>query len=131
MKKTNKENPFTTFRKLNQTRQGMVMKSLKKAQDGIQTNEDPENMMINKPGYGAKKSVTTSVNDDFYSNKPVYVKVKVGEKKLFKKRPVIEMSQSELRKIGEQKYNEYLNKNPRLHEEALKKLRNQKPVKFN
>ena len=50
MKKTNKENPLTTFRKLNQARQGMVMKSLKKAQDGIQTNGDPEDMMINKPG---------------------------------------------------------------------------------
>jgi hypothetical protein len=33
------------------------MKSLKKAQNGIQTNEDPEDMMINKPGYGAKKTV--------------------------------------------------------------------------
>lgn len=54
MKKTNKENPLTTFRKLNQARQGMVMKSLKKAQDGIQTNGNPEDMMINKPGYGAK-----------------------------------------------------------------------------
>ena len=50
MKKTNKENPLTTFRKLNQARQGMVMKSLKKAQAGIQTNGNPEDMMINKPG---------------------------------------------------------------------------------
>jgi hypothetical protein len=41
MKKTNKENPLTTFRKLNQARQGMVMKSLKKAQDGIETNKMP------------------------------------------------------------------------------------------
>jgi hypothetical protein len=57
MKKTNKENPITTFRKLTEARQGMVMKSLKKAQNGIQTNEDPEDMMINKPGYGAKKTV--------------------------------------------------------------------------
>ena len=55
MKKTNKENPLTTFRKLNQARQGMVMKSLKKAQDGIETNDD----MINKAGSkgGYKKSL--------------------------------------------------------------------------
>ena len=50
MKKTDKKNPLTTFRKLNQARQGMVIKSLKKAQAGIQTNGDPEDMMINKPG---------------------------------------------------------------------------------
>ncbi len=50
MKKTDKENPLTTFRKLNQARQGKVMKSLKKAQAGIQTNENSEDMMINKPG---------------------------------------------------------------------------------
>ena len=46
MKKTNKENPITTFRKLAEARQGMVMKSLKKAQDGIEMNND----MINKAG---------------------------------------------------------------------------------
>jgi hypothetical protein len=50
MKKTNKENPITTFRKANEARQGAVMKSLKKAQAGIQTNGNPEDMMINKPG---------------------------------------------------------------------------------
>lgn len=41
MKKTNKENPITTFRKLTEARQGIVMKSLKKAQDGIETNKMP------------------------------------------------------------------------------------------
>jgi hypothetical protein len=55
MKKTNKENPLTTFRKLNQARQGMVMKSLKKAQDGIETNSDLINKAGSKGGY--KKSL--------------------------------------------------------------------------
>lgn len=55
MKKTNKENPITTFRKLNQARQGMVMKSLKKAQDGIETNDDLINKSGSKGGY--KKTV--------------------------------------------------------------------------
>ena len=41
MKKTNKENPITTFRKANEARQGKVMKSLKKAQAGIQVNPMP------------------------------------------------------------------------------------------
>jgi hypothetical protein len=41
MKKTNKENPITTFRKANEARQGAVMKSLKKAQAGIQVNPMP------------------------------------------------------------------------------------------
>jgi hypothetical protein len=36
MKKTNKENPITFFRKANEARQAKVKKSLKKAQDGIQ-----------------------------------------------------------------------------------------------
>jgi hypothetical protein len=53
MKKTNKENPITFFRKANEARQASVKKSIKKAQDGIETNDD----MINKPGYGEKKNV--------------------------------------------------------------------------
>jgi hypothetical protein len=53
MKKTNKENPVTFFRKANEARQASIKKSIKKAQDGIETNDD----MINKPGYGAKKNV--------------------------------------------------------------------------
>ena len=44
--KTNKVNPLTAFRKLTEARQAKVKKSLKKAQDGIETNDD----MINKPG---------------------------------------------------------------------------------
>ena len=57
MKKTNKENPITTFRKANEARKAVVMKSLKKAQDGIETGND---MMINKPGStgGYKKSIS-------------------------------------------------------------------------
>lgn len=50
MKKTNKENPITTFRKLNEARNGMVMKSLKKAQDGIGVNDTMNDDMINKAG---------------------------------------------------------------------------------
>lgn len=60
MKKTNKENPLTTFRKLNQARQGMVMKSLKKAQAGISTGvktfnaSDLNKEYANAPMVGAK-----------------------------------------------------------------------------
>jgi hypothetical protein len=50
MKKTNKENPITTFRKLNEARNRMVMKSLKKAQDGIGVNDTMNDDMINKAG---------------------------------------------------------------------------------
>ena len=50
MKKTNKENPITTFRKLNEARNGMIMKSLKKAQDGIGVNDTMNDDMINKAG---------------------------------------------------------------------------------
>jgi hypothetical protein len=54
IKKTiTKEHPLTAFRKANEARQASVKKSLKKAQDGIETNDD----MINKPGYGEKKNV--------------------------------------------------------------------------
>jgi hypothetical protein len=56
MKKTNKENPLVTFRKANEARKAVVMKSMKKAQDGIEMNDD----MINKAGStgGYKKPVT-------------------------------------------------------------------------
>jgi hypothetical protein len=56
--KTNKVNPLTAFRKLTEARQTKVKKSLKKAQDGIETNGDAMDM-INKPGYGEKKNVYT------------------------------------------------------------------------
>lgn len=53
--KTNKVNPLTAFRKLTEARQAKVKKSLKKAQDGIEMNDD----MINKAGStgGYKKSL--------------------------------------------------------------------------
>jgi hypothetical protein len=41
MKKTNKVNPVTFFRKANEARKAVVMKSMKKAQDGIQVNPMP------------------------------------------------------------------------------------------
>ena len=50
MKKTNKVNPITTFRKLNEARNGMIMKSLKKAQDGFGVNDTMNDDMINKAG---------------------------------------------------------------------------------
>jgi hypothetical protein len=55
MKKTNKVNPVTFFRKANEARQKIVKSSLKKAQDGIEMNDD----MINKSGYGEKRNVYT------------------------------------------------------------------------
>ncbi len=61
MKKTNKH-PLTFFREEGEKRKAMFQKggyktpvqNLKKAQDGIEMEND---MMINKPGYGAKKTV--------------------------------------------------------------------------
>jgi hypothetical protein len=61
MKKTNKH-PLTFFREEGEKRKAMFQKggyktpvqNLKKAKAGIQTNGDPEDMLINKPGYGAK-----------------------------------------------------------------------------
>ena len=44
--KKTKENPLTFFRKANEARQSVVKKSLKKAQDGIEMNND----LINKAG---------------------------------------------------------------------------------
>jgi|LakMenEpi03Aug12_release.lakeMendotaPanAssembly.Ray.scaffolds.fasta_scaffold627076_3 hypothetical protein len=46
MKKTNQENPLSFFRKANETRQKNVRASIKKAQDGIEMNDD----LINKSG---------------------------------------------------------------------------------
>lgn len=42
-----KKNPITFFREANEARQALVKKSMKKAQDGIETEND---MMINKSG---------------------------------------------------------------------------------
>jgi len=42
-----KQNPITFFREANEARQALVKKSMKKAQDGIETEND---MMVNKPG---------------------------------------------------------------------------------
>jgi len=51
MKKTNKENPVTFFRKANEARQASVKKSIKKAQDGIEMNDDLINKAGSKGGY--------------------------------------------------------------------------------
>ena len=65
--KSNKENPLTTFRKLNQARQTKVKKSLKKAQDGIEMNDD----MINKAGSKGKKPFNPMANAQ-RTNMPAY-----------------------------------------------------------
>lgn len=60
--KNNKKHPLTFFREEGEKRKAMFQKGgynipvqkLKKAQDGIEMEND---MMINKPGYGAKKTV--------------------------------------------------------------------------
>lgn len=65
MKKTIKENPLTTFRKLNQARQGMVMKSLKKAQAGIGMNsQEPPDMSAS-----SSKPIGANINFGNYSGK--------------------------------------------------------------
>lgn len=58
MKKTNKVHPLTAFRKVNEARQSVVKKSLKKAQDGIEMNDD----MINKAGSKGKKPFNPMAN---------------------------------------------------------------------
>jgi hypothetical protein len=140
------KNPIAFFREANEARQAKVKKSIKKAEYGISMGEDPENMLINKPGYGAKKSVTTSVNDTQtkplilemqppsykYPEEPGYVSVKVGEKKLFSKRPVIQMKESEIKKISDENYKEWLKQNQGKLEEKRKKyyksLKNDNPL---
>jgi hypothetical protein len=71
MKKTNKENPITFFRKANEAREAKVKNSIKQAKYGISMGEDPENMIINKPGSkgGYKKPISTE--SDTYRQKLV------------------------------------------------------------
>jgi hypothetical protein len=58
MKKTNKENPVTFFRKANEARQAVVKKSLPKAQRGFQNRADsPEEMLSAPKPIGADISV--------------------------------------------------------------------------
>ena len=73
MKKTIKEHPITFFRKANEAKQAVVKKSMKKAQDGIEMNDD----MINKAGStgGYKKPMRTEFDaykqrlaDEQYNN---------------------------------------------------------------
>ena len=55
MKKTNKENPITFFRKANEARQAKVKKSIKKAQDGMIIKEsDLAKQYTNAPMVGAE-----------------------------------------------------------------------------
>ena len=74
MKKTNKENPLTFFRKANEARQKVVKNSLTKARDGIQTNgygEDPNKYVMNKTNiFGNTKFKEISKNNfDRVSNR--------------------------------------------------------------
>lgn len=62
MKKTNKENPITFFRKANEARQAVVKKSLKKAQDG----GTPFQSYMKTPGATA---ADTSANTPYQANK--------------------------------------------------------------
>ena len=71
--KTNKVNPLTAFRKLTEARQAKVKKSLKKAQDGIEMNDD----MINKAGSKGKKPFNPMadaqrINMAAYTNNPQF-----------------------------------------------------------
>ena len=93
MKKTNKENPLTFFRKANEARQALVKKSIKKAQYGIQTGpmtqEEAANdafaSSANDPmASGRGPRVTTPMQDSirqkYYPWKET-VKLKSSEKK--------------------------------------------------
>jgi hypothetical protein len=74
MKKTKKENPITFFRKANEARQAVVKKSIKKAQDGIEMNDD----LINKAGStgGYKKPI----EKQYPWGPPIELKSPVNEK---------------------------------------------------
>ena len=101
MKKTNKENPITFFRKANEARQAVVKKSLKKAQDGIEMNDD----MINKAGStgGYKKPL-----EKYYPWKE-NVKLKNPENPAYEKRPSY---MEPTREYADPKMNPNYNSNP-------------------
>lgn len=87
MKKTNKENPITTFRKANEARQKVVKASLKKAQDGIEMND----AMINNATSTKYKTGGTTKATKFAALAPPYNKATaadriVGAKKNAKKK---------------------------------------------
>jgi hypothetical protein len=79
MKKTNKVHPLTAFRKANETRQAVVKKSLKKAQDGIATvaagpltEKQSKNLDKDYP------STTTAIPRDPWYNTSTYNKIKAN-----------------------------------------------------
>ena len=65
MKKTIKEHPITFFRKANEAKQAVVKKSMKKAQDGIEMNDD----MINKAGSTGSYKKPMRTEFDAYKEK--------------------------------------------------------------
>ena len=101
MKKTIKEHPITFFRKANEAKQTVVKKSMKKAQDGIEMNDD----MINKAGStgGYKKPL-----EKYYPWKE-NVKLKNPENPAYEKRPSY---MEPTREYADPKMNPNYNSNP-------------------
>ena len=67
MKKTNKSNPLKTFndnKAMAYKKAGGAMKNFKKSLPKAQLGDEVNNMLVNKPGSGAKKSSS----DNEYSN---------------------------------------------------------------
>ena len=67
MKKTNKVNPITFFRKANEARQAVVKKSMKKAQDGMQVGPMTQEEAANAAFRSAEND---PVNNPYRDNYP-------------------------------------------------------------
>lgn len=71
MKKTNKVNPITFFRKANEARQAMVKKSMKKAQDGMQVGPMTEEEAANAAFRSAQNDPVNNPYRDDYRPTPM------------------------------------------------------------
>lgn len=71
MKKTNKVNPITFFRKANEARQNTVKKSIKKAQDGMQAGPMTEEEAANAAFRSAENNPVNNRYSDVYSPTPM------------------------------------------------------------
>jgi hypothetical protein len=71
MKKTNKINPITFFRKANEARQAVVKKSMKKAQDGMQVGPMTEEDAIKQAFSSPQNDPVNDRNRDVYRPTPM------------------------------------------------------------
>jgi len=70
MKKTNKVNPITFFRKANEARQASVKKSIKKAQDGMQMGPMTEEEAANAVFRSSQNDPANNPNNEMFRPTP-------------------------------------------------------------